>query len=66
MKLIALGLTIALAVFIVISFALVLVGPTLAEKVAAWVAPRPGLQLDAGTILQWPVVFALVTLGDRR
>src|SRR3954463_4012407 len=34
-KLIAVGLTVALAVFIVTSFALVLVGPTVAEKIAA-------------------------------
>src|SRR5437763_2606798 len=40
-KLIALGLTVALAVFIVTSFALVLVGPTLAEKVAVWAHVGP-------------------------
>jgi membrane protein len=61
-KLIALGLTVALAIFIVISFALVLVGPSLAEKVAQWAHVGPAFTLS-WTILQWPVIFALVTLG---
>jgi membrane protein len=58
----AIGLTIALALFIVVSLALVLVGPTLAEKVAVWAHMGP---VFAWTwkILQWPVVFALVALG---
>jgi membrane protein len=61
-RLLAVGLTIALAVFIVLSLALVLVGPTLAEKVAVWMHMGP---VFAWTwkILQWPVVFALVTLA---
>jgi membrane protein len=61
-KLIALGLTIALAIFIVCSFALVLVGPTLAEKVALWAHLGPAFALG-WQILQWPVIFILVTLG---
>ena len=61
-RLMAVGLTVALALFIVISLALVLVGPTLAEKVAVWAHMGP---VFAWTwkILQWPIVFALVTLG---
>src|SRR5437016_3002850 len=43
-QLIALGLTIALAVFIVISFALVLVGPMLAEKVAVSAQMGPAFE----------------------
>lgn len=61
-KLIALGLTVALAVFIVSSFALVLIGPALAEKVAVWAHAGPAFTL-AWTILQWPLVFGLVALG---
>src|SRR4029079_9325532 len=61
-KLVALGLTVALAVFIVTSFALVLVGPALAEKVAAWAHMGPAFALG-WQILQWPVIFVLVTLG---
>jgi len=58
----AIGLTMALAIFIVVSFALVLVGPTLAEKVAVWMHMGPAFTW-AWKILQWPVVFALVALG---
>ena len=61
-KLIALGLTLSLALFIVISFALVLVGPTLAEKIAVWAHMGPVFEWT-WKILQWPIVFALVTLA---
>jgi membrane protein len=61
-RLMAIGLTIALALFIVVSLALVLVGPTFAEKVAVWAHMGP---VFAWTwkVLQWPVVFALVTFA---
>jgi len=61
-KLLALGLTIALALFVVTSFGLVLVGPTLAEKVAQWAHLGPAFAWS-WKILQWPVIFALATLG---
>jgi membrane protein len=61
-KLIALGLTVSLAFFIVISFTLVVVGPTLAEKVAMRAHVGPAFALG-WTILQWPVVFVLVALA---
>src|SRR5215212_625477 len=61
-RLLAVGLTIALAGFIVVSFALVLVGPTLAEKVAVWMHMGPAFEWT-WKILQWPVVFGLVTLA---
>jgi membrane protein len=55
-------LTIGVAVFILISIALLVVGPPLAEKLA--VALRMG-PVFAWTwkILQWPVVFALMATG---
>ena len=58
----AVALTVALALFIVISLALVMVGPTMAEKVAVWMHMGP---VFAWTwkVMQWPFVFALVTLG---
>ncbi len=61
-RLVALGLTIALALFIIVATVLVVAGPTLAEKVADW------LQLGAvftwtWKILQWPLVFLLVATG---
>jgi membrane protein len=61
-KLVAIGLTLSLALFIVISFALVLVGPTMAEKVAVWAHMGPAFAWT-WKILQWPVVFALVALA---
>jgi membrane protein len=45
-----------------VSLALVLVGPTLAEKVAVWAHMGPVFEWT-WKILQWPVVFALVTLA---
>jgi membrane protein len=61
-RLLALGLTLGLALFIVISFALVLVGPTLAERVAVWLHMGPAFAWS-WKILQWPVVFGLVTFA---
>jgi membrane protein len=61
-RLVAVGLTIGIAVFIIASFALVLAGPELAD----WLAGRFGLgSAFAWTwkILQWPIVFALVALA---
>ncbi len=58
----ALALTIALAAFVVIAFVLILVGPTLAEKVANWFHLGPAFEWT-WKIVQWPVVFALVALA---
>jgi membrane protein len=61
-KAIAVGLTLALGAFILVSTVLVVIGPTLAEHVAAW------FHLGAAftwtwKILQWPVVFVLVSVA---
>lgn len=61
-RLIAIGLTMAVAAFIVVATTLVLVGPTLAEKVSAWFYLGSAFEWT-WKILQWPVVFALVSLG---
>ena len=58
-RLTAILLTVGVAIFILASFALVLVGPQLAESIAG------GMGLGAAfewtwKILQWPIVFALV------
>jgi membrane protein len=58
-RLIAIGLTVGLSVFILISFALVLVGPTLAEQLANRLYLGPVFEWT-WKIVQWPVVFALV------
>jgi membrane protein len=61
-RVISLALTISLAIFVVVSFGLVLVGPTLAEKVAVWMHLGPVFTWT-WLVLQWPVVFALVALA---
>jgi membrane protein len=58
-RLIAIGLTIGLALFILISITLVVAGPTLAENVAE-MAHLGAAFTWTWNILQWPVVFALV------
>jgi len=61
-RLIAIVLTIGVAAFIIISVALVLVGPQAAD----WLAARLGLSevfTWAWRILQWPLVFVLVVLA---
>jgi membrane protein len=61
-RLVAIGLTIALAVFILLSFSLVLAGPEMAEYVGRTL--RMGSAIEwAWKILQWPLVFALVSTG---
>lgn len=58
-RLIAIGLTVGLAAFILLAFGLVLVGPMVAE----WMAAQTGLGSAfewTWKILQWPIVIALV------
>jgi membrane protein len=61
-RLTALALTLGLATFILISIALVIVGPTLAERVALWMHLGPAFEWT-WKILQWPIVFTLVATG---
>jgi membrane protein len=61
-RLVAVGLTLGVALTVLIALSLVLVGPTLAEKLGqatGWGAPFEWTWL----ILQWPLVFLLVTTG---
>jgi membrane protein len=60
-RLTAILLTIALAVFVVISFALIMVGPMAAE----WVARQTNIpQVEwIWKIGQWPIVLSLIALG---
>jgi membrane protein len=61
-RLVAIGLTLSVALIILIALSLVLVGPTLAEKLGqttGWGAPLEWTWL----VLQWPLVFALVATG---
>lgn len=58
-RLVALGLTVALALFIVVSTVLVVAGPVIAEKVAESFHLGGAFTLT-WTIAQWPVVFGLI------
>jgi membrane protein len=61
-RLLALGLTLTLAAFILIAFALVLVGPTAADYIARATGLGPAFAW-AWKILQWPLVLVLVALS---
>ena len=59
-RLVAIGLTLATAAFVLVALSLVLIGPTAAEwlgRVTGWGAPFEWTWL----VLQWPLVFGLVT-----
>ena len=61
-RLIALGLTLCVALLVLSALSLVLLGPTWAEalgRITGWGAPFEWLWL----VLQWPLVFALVLTG---
>jgi membrane protein len=58
-RLTAIGLTVGLALFILVSMTLVIAGPTLAEKAADALRLGPVFTWS-WKILQWPLVFALV------
>ncbi len=58
-RLTALGLTLGLAVFILISMTLVVAGPAIAVRIANTMNLGPTF-VSVWSILQWPVVFALV------
>jgi len=58
-RLTALGLTLGMAFFIILSMALVLVGPTVGEHLANTMHLGPAFKW-AWWVLQWPVIFALV------
>ena len=61
-RLTAVLLTIGVAIFILVSFALVLVGPTVATKLADSMNLGPAFEWT-WKILQWPVLFALASFG---
>ncbi len=61
-RLIAIGLTIGLAVFILTSFALIVAGPWLADFLGRYLG-LSAVFTWAWKILQWPVVFLLASTG---
>ena len=61
-RLVAMGLTVALALFIVLSLVMVLIGPALAFRIADWLQLGPA----AATLwaaLRWPVMIGCVVVG---
>jgi membrane protein len=61
-RLIAIGLTLGVAAIVLVALSLILIGPTVAEKLGSatgWGAPFEWTWL----VLQWPLVFALVATG---
>jgi membrane protein len=61
-RLVAIGLTLGVALIVLTALSMVLVGPTLAEKLGqttGWGAPFEWTWL----VLQWPLVFVLVAIG---
>lgn len=61
-RLTAIGLTIMLAVFIVIAVFLVMLGPTVAEYLASHMGLGRAFELG-WKILQWPLVLGLIAFG---
>ena len=61
-QILAIVLTLAMSVFVLVSFTLVIAGPEIAEHVAARVGLGP-IFAWTWTILQWPVVFLLISQG---
>ena len=61
-RLTAIALTLGLALFVVASFVLVMVGPTMADALAARLGLGPAFAF-AWKVLQWPVVFALIAVA---
>jgi len=61
-RLTAILLTVGVALFILVSFALVLAGPTVAERLANVWGLGPAFEWT-WKILQWPIVFALASIG---
>ena len=61
-RLTAIGLTVGVAVFILVSFALILTGPTLATELAKNWGLGPVFEWT-WKILQWPLIFAMVSVS---
>jgi membrane protein len=61
-RLTAIALTIALAIFVLLSFTLVIAGPEIAEAVARRFGLAEAFVLT-WKVVQWPVVLVLVSLG---
>jgi membrane protein len=61
-RIVALALTMALAAFIILSLALVLIGPDAARRVAGWVGAAP-IAVFLWSLLRWPAMVLLIVFG---
>ena len=61
-RLVALGLTMALAILVVVSLALVLIGPPAALRIASWMGAAPAAAV-LWSLLRWPLMVALAVLA---
>jgi membrane protein len=61
-RLTAIGLTLALAAFLIVAFGLVMIAPRLAEVVASRVGVGPAVEWT-WKLLQWPIVFLLIAVA---
>ncbi len=61
-RLTAIALTLGTALFAVTAFALVMIGPTLAERLASQWGLGPAVA-TAWKVVQWPVAFGLIAFG---
>ena len=61
-RVVAIALTVALALFMVLSLAFVLAGPGVASWVAGWFGVEPAVAL-VWTITRWPLMVFLVVFG---
>jgi membrane protein len=61
-RLTAITLTLALAAFIIAATVMVVAGPMIIDRVAVWLHAGPAMA-SVWSILQWPIVFALVSFA---
>lgn len=61
-RLVAVGLTLALALFVLLSFVLIVAGPNAGHYLAGWFGLSDAFD-TAWRVLRWPLIFALATTG---
>ena len=61
-RLTSIGLTIALALFVLLSFTLIVAGPNFGHYLTSWIGLDQAFD-TAWRLMRWPLVFALATTG---
>lgn len=62
LRLVSIALTIALALFVLLAFTLIVTGPNAGQWLAGWLGLSDTFT-SAWTMLRWPLIFALATTG---